>query len=127
MAEQRCGAPLAARATNTTIRRAPPTASRSEAPRRRGSGKSKLQVKGKGANLPMPTPVSGTRFFAQTTAVIAQLREANGDCYETSFTDADTEERRRAVQGEEVGLRSGTRDARLGRFTIRPRWRWVRR
>ena len=43
-----------------------------------------------GSNLPMPTPVSGTRFFAQTTAVVAQLREANGDCYETSFTEADT-------------------------------------
>jgi hypothetical protein len=54
------------------------------------AGKSKLQLKGKGTNLPMPTPVSGSRFFAQTTAVTAQLREANGDCYETAFTDADT-------------------------------------
>ncbi len=54
------------------------------------AGKSKLQVKGKGTNLPMPTPVSGTRFFAQTIAVTAQLREVNGDCYETAFTDADT-------------------------------------
>ena len=53
-------------------------------------GKSKLQVKGKGTNLPMPTPVSGTRFFAQTIAVTAQLREVNGDCYETAFTDAET-------------------------------------
>ncbi len=50
----------------------------------------KLQLKGKGINLPMPAPVSGTRFFAQTTAVTAQLREANGDCYTASFTDADT-------------------------------------
>lgn len=47
-------------------------------------------MKGKGTNLPMPAPVSGTRFFAQTIAVTAQLREANGDCYATTFTDADT-------------------------------------
>ncbi len=54
------------------------------------AGKSKLQLKGKGSALPMPTPVSGTRFFAQTSAVVAQLREANGDCYESVFTDAET-------------------------------------
>ncbi len=52
--------------------------------------KSKLLLKGKGTALPMPTPVSGTRFFAQTTAVTAQLREVNGDCYATTFTDAET-------------------------------------
>ncbi len=52
--------------------------------------KSKLLLKGKGTALPMPTPVSGTRFFAQTSAVTAQLREVNGDCYATTFTDADT-------------------------------------
>ncbi len=54
------------------------------------AGKSKLLLKGKGSALPMPTPVSGTRFFAQTSAVTAQLREVNGDCYATTFTDADT-------------------------------------
>ncbi len=54
------------------------------------AGKSKVQLKGKGANLPMPTPVSGMRFFAQTSAVVAQLREANGDCYQSAFTDTET-------------------------------------
>ncbi len=54
------------------------------------AGKSKLQMKGKGANLPMPTPVSGARFFAQAIAVTAQLHDVNGDCYETAFIDADT-------------------------------------
>jgi hypothetical protein len=48
--------------------------------------RSKLQVKGKGTELPMPTPVSATQFFNNTTGVTAQLREENGDCYETSFT-----------------------------------------
>jgi hypothetical protein len=52
--------------------------------------RSRLRVTAKGLNLPMPVPVSETRFFAQTTAVTAQLREVNGDCYEASFTDADT-------------------------------------
>ncbi len=55
-----------------------------------GGSVPKLQLKGKGDDLPMPTPFTGIRFFAQTTAVTAQLREANGDCYTASFTDADT-------------------------------------
>jgi len=53
------------------------------------SGKSKLQLWGKGNNLPIPTPVSGTRFFNQSIGVTAQLREANGDCYTATFTDAE--------------------------------------
>ncbi len=52
------------------------------------AGKSKLQVKGSGTNLPMPTPVSGTQFFTNLSGVTAQLREANGECYETAFTPA---------------------------------------
>jgi len=37
----------------------------------------------------MSAPLSGTQFFDATTAVTAQLREANGDCYETAFTPAE--------------------------------------
>lgn len=47
---------------------------------------SKLQVMGKGAGLPPLVPLSTTRFLANTIAVVAQFREVNGDCYETSFT-----------------------------------------
>ncbi len=52
------------------------------------AGKSKLQMKGKGAGLPMPVPVSATQFFDNLSGVTAQLREVNGDCYETAFTPA---------------------------------------
>jgi len=53
------------------------------------AGASRLQVKGRGTNLPMPAPLSGTQFFDATTAVTAQLREVNGDCYETAFSPAE--------------------------------------
>jgi hypothetical protein len=47
-------------------------------------GKAKVSVKGKGANLPVPTPVD-PGLFAQDTAVIVQLVNSSGTCWEGDF------------------------------------------
>ncbi len=53
------------------------------------AGQANLQVKGNGTNLPPLTPASVTKFFNDAVAVVVQLHQYNGDCYETSFTAAD--------------------------------------
>lgn len=52
------------------------------------AGKSHLEVRGKGASLPLPAPVSGTRFFNAATSVIVQLHQSSGACYATEFPSA---------------------------------------
>ena len=52
---------------------------------------SKLQVKGKGASLPAPTPISGTEFFDQDTAVIVQLYSSFPvSCWSSTFGTSTT-------------------------------------
>jgi hypothetical protein len=48
-------------------------------------GKAKVLVKGKGGNVPVPTPV-GPGLFAQDTAVIVQLVNSDGTCWEADFS-----------------------------------------
>jgi hypothetical protein len=48
-------------------------------------GKAKILVKGKGELLPMPKPV-GPGLFAQDMAVIVQLVNVDGMCWEADFT-----------------------------------------
>ena len=52
------------------------------------AGKPLVQLKLKGASLPMPTPVSGTQFFEQDSAVTVQLLASNGNCWTAEFTTA---------------------------------------
>src|SRR5262249_180931 len=53
------------------------------------AGAPKVQMQAKGASLPLPAPVSGTRFFDQDTAVIVQLYSSvPANCLWSSFTTA---------------------------------------
>ena len=49
------------------------------------AGKAKIVVKGKGERLPVPLPV-GTGLFAQDAAVIVQLVNSDGVCWEADFS-----------------------------------------
>ena len=49
------------------------------------AGKAKIVVKGKGERLPLPVPV-GFSLFAQDTAVIVQLVNSDGTCWEADFS-----------------------------------------
>ena len=49
-------------------------------------GKPLIKLTGGGLNLPLPTPVSGIRFFEQDTAVIVQLfRNDAENCWSSTF------------------------------------------
>lgn len=49
------------------------------------AGKAKIVLKGKGEQLPLPTPV-GASLFAQDTALIVQLVNSEGKCWEADFS-----------------------------------------
>lgn len=49
------------------------------------AGKAKIVLKGKGERLPMPVPL-GFADFAQDTAVIVQLVNSDGTCWEADFS-----------------------------------------
>jgi len=49
------------------------------------AGKAKIVVKGKGEGLPLPVPV-GSALFAQDTALIVQLVNSDGMCWEADFS-----------------------------------------
>ena len=54
-----------------------------------GAGKSKLQMKGAGVLLPLPAPISGTKFFDQDAALIVQLYSSSpANCWSSAFTAA---------------------------------------
>lgn len=51
----------------------------------------KVRVIGKGLGLPVPAPVSGSRFFAQDTAVIVQLHSStSANCWASTFDPSST-------------------------------------
>ena len=52
------------------------------------AGKTKAQFQAKGVNLTVPTPVSGTQYFAMDPHVVAQLVGSNGLCLTSVFPDA---------------------------------------
>lgn len=49
------------------------------------TGKAKIVAKGKGERLPLPLPV-GPGLFAQDTAVVVQLVNSDGTCWEADFS-----------------------------------------
>jgi hypothetical protein len=49
------------------------------------AGKAKIVIKGKGERLPLPVPL-GFSLFAQDTAVIVQLVNSDGTCWEADFS-----------------------------------------
>lgn len=50
-----------------------------------GQTGSTIRLTGKGPTLPLPTPVSGSRFLGATASVQAQLHQSDGSCYQTTF------------------------------------------
>jgi len=55
------------------------------------AGKSSLQVGGAGSSLPLPTPISGSQFFAADTAVIVQLHSSSpANCWSSTFSASGT-------------------------------------
>lgn len=53
------------------------------------TGRSRVQVKASGSNIPMPSPVSGTRFFDQQPSVTVQLmNDETSACWKSTFTTA---------------------------------------
>jgi cysteine-rich repeat protein len=53
------------------------------------TGRSKAQIKAAGVNLPMPAPVSATRFFDEQPTVTVQLvNDATPLCWQSTFTTA---------------------------------------
>lgn len=57
---------------------------------RPGKPDTRIIIKASGTTLPLPAPVGGGRFFAQTSSVTVQFHQANGRCYSTPFGAADT-------------------------------------
>jgi len=53
-----------------------------------GEGRPKLVMKAKGENLPTPTPVDMTTFFAVNPSVAVQLSNDAGHCWKSEFSDA---------------------------------------
>jgi len=56
--------------------------------------KTKAMIKARGVNVPMPIPVSNTRYFNQSSEVIVQLSSTSGVCWTSTFTAADTKKNR---------------------------------
>ena len=54
------------------------------------AGKARAQVKGGRASLPLPTPITSTRYFDQNPSVIAQLINFERLCLTSEFTAAST-------------------------------------
>lgn len=49
------------------------------------AGRSKFDIRGRGSALPLPAPVSATRWLDATNGVLLQFRQSDGTCYESSF------------------------------------------
>jgi hypothetical protein len=51
-------------------------------------GNARITIKAGGVNLPTPTPVSSTKFFAFDSTVMVQMYSDEGACWQSEFTEA---------------------------------------